>query len=216
MLVEKNFPRTTGWSPNGPHRESWHDRATLAARLLRTGDVVCDLGAGSQSFKQVLPAGVGYIPVDCYDAIPGTYVADFNQPAFTLPDAPFNVLTALGVINWLDDPEAFLQHLCELADGKFFIFTYDLWPNKNNTRGFAHPGMETMEGAVRVFSPFIQNLTPVIVYRRRVLFSGTLGTGQTANEVKPSATKIYLKYLRPQEFILMKLFRLDMMPSWLA
>ena len=37
------------------------------------------------------------------------------------------MLTALGVVNWLKDEEAFLARLSQLAEGKFFIFTYDLW-----------------------------------------------------------------------------------------
>ncbi|MBT3070667.1 class I SAM-dependent methyltransferase [Rhodomicrobium sp. Az07] len=215
-IGETSMPKNTGWGPQSRHRQSWHDRSIFAARLLRAGDVVCDLGAGSQSFKQVLPAGVGYVPVDCVDAIPGTYVADFNQSAFALPDAPYNVLTALGLINWLDDPQRFLSRLCKLADGKFFIFTYDLWPSKKNTPGLSHPEIGTLESAVYLFSPYIRNLTPIIVYRRRVLFSGTLGLGEACHSVLPSTTKIYLRYLRPQEYILMKFFGLDMMPRRLA
>lgn len=207
---------SAGWRPSSQPRSSWHDRGLLAAQLLRRGDVVCDLGAGSQSYKTAFPAGVEYLPVDYFDAIPGTHLADFNDPAFTLPEAPYNVVTALGVINWLDDPKVFFSRLCELAEGKFFIFTYDLWPPKKTKRRTAHSGMDTMEGAVQAFSPYVQNLRAVFVYRRRVMFSGSLGRGEPSTLSGTPATKIYLKYLRPQEYFIMKLFKLDVMPSWLA
>ena len=66
-------------------KEGWHDRARLAAAFLRPGDIVCDLGAGSQPLKNYLPEGIKYIPVDCVDTLPGTHLADFNSPEFTLP-----------------------------------------------------------------------------------------------------------------------------------
>ena len=52
-------------------KEGWHDRARLAAAFLRPGDIVCDLGAGSQPLKNYLPEGTKYIPVDCVDTLPG-------------------------------------------------------------------------------------------------------------------------------------------------
>ena len=188
-------------------KECWRDRAQLAAAFLRPGDIVCDLGAGAQPLRSFLPEGSKYIPVDCVDTLPGTYLADFNSPEFTLPDQDFNVLAALGVVNWLKDEEAFLDRLCQLAEGKFFIFTYDLWAEQRE--------LGSLDGCMTVFSQYIRNLTPAIVFRRRVFFTGTLGRGET-KAFRTPATNIYLKYLRPQEYLVLKLLKLKMMPRWLA
>ena len=155
-----------------------------------------------------LPDGTKYLGVDCVDTIPGTHLADFNTPDFTLPAEDFNVLTALGVVNWLKDEEAFLDRLGRLAEGKHFIFTYDLWG--------ADPKRNSLEGCMAVFSRYVRNLTPAIVFRRRVFFTGTLGRGNSNGAFRKPTTNIYLKYLRPQEYLVLKLLKLKMMPRWLA
>jgi hypothetical protein len=196
---------------------SWQDRAALACMFLRAGDIVCDLGAGSQPLKNYLPEGVGYLAVDCVDVIPGTHLADFNSPDFTLPAKDFNVLIALGVVNWLKDAEKFLDRLAQVADGKFFIFTYDLWqPDGQQRTGKGHEGLESLDACMEVFSRYMQNLTPAFVFRRRVIFTGTLSRAGARRGHRPSGSKLYLKYLRPQEYLILKLFNLNMMPRWLA
>jgi hypothetical protein len=198
-------------------RETWRDRARMAAMFIRPGDVVCDLGAGAQPLRAFLPGGVGYLPVDCVDTRPGTYIADFDEPNFTLPEAPFNVLTALGVINWLQDSERFLDRLVQLADGKYFIFTYDLWDGKAKsgvTR--AHPEFKTLESCTAVFSKYVRELRPTLAHRRRVFFTGVLGYGPSEALSEAPVTKTFLKYLRPQEYLLLKLTNIKVMPRWMA
>jgi hypothetical protein len=169
---------------------------------------VCDLGAGAQPLRSHLPQGVKYISVDCVDTLPGTHLADFNSADFTLPAQDFNVLAALGVVNWLKDEEQFFDRLVHLAEGKFFIFTYDLWG--------ARPELASLQGCMTVLSRYLRNLTPVIVFRRRVFFTGTLGLGEPEAVFRQPTTNIYLKYLRPQEYLVLKLLKLPMMPRWLA
>ena len=189
-------------------KEGWHDRARLAAAFLRPGDTVCDLGAGAQPLRRHLPQGVKYLPVDCVDTLAGTHLADFNSPDFTLPASDFNVLTALGVVNWLNSAEMFFERLVHLAEGKFFIFTYDLWKPEGT--------LGTPEGCAAAFSRYVRHLHPVIVLRRRVLFTGTLGHGEPAAVFRQPTTNIYLKHLPLQEYLVLKLLKLPMMPRWLA
>ena len=208
--MASNLAKLDGWRrvASADTKEAWRDRARLAAMFVRQGDVVCDLGAGAQPLKSFLPHGTKYIPVDCVDTLPGTHLADFNSPDFTLPEEDFNVLTALGVLNWLDNAERFLDRLICLAGGKFIIFTYDLWGEKGE--------FTSLEECMAVFCQYVQNLKPAIVLRRRVFFTGTLGPGQTSYMLNIPATNTYLKYLRPQEYLVLKLLRLKMMPRWIA
>ncbi len=207
--ITADSTKLDGWRQvaSNKAKEAWHDRAQLAAAFLRPGDIVCDLGAGSQPLRNFLPEGAKYVPVDCVDTLPGTHLADFNSPDFTLPAQDFNVLTALGVVNWLKDEEQFLSRLSELAEGKFFIFTYDLWGDRRE--------LGSLDGCMAVFSRYLRDLTPAIVLRRRAFFTGTLGRGET-KAFRTPATNIYLKYLRPQEYLVLKLLKLKMMPRWLA
>ena len=112
------------WKKNAKSepRISWLDRSELIAHLIRPTDFVCDLGAGAQTLKRFLPASVGYIPVDCVDEQPGTWLADLNGE-FTLPNQPFNVITCIGVVGHLTNEEAFFKRLVLLSAGTFFIFT---------------------------------------------------------------------------------------------
>ncbi len=210
LRTARDGSRLDGWRTVAATeaKQVWRDRAQLAAAFLRRGDAICDLGTGSQPLKNFLPEDAKYIAVDCVDTIPGTHVADFNTPDFTLPAQDFNVLTALGVLNWLKDEESFLERLSRLAEGKFIIFTYDLWG----------PGRErsTLEGCMASFSRYVRDLSPAIVLRRRVFFTGTLGRGDANGAMRTPATNIYLKYLAPQEYFVLKLLKLKMMPRWLA
>src|SRR5262245_4425629 len=101
-----NFPAETdkgrwGLHASRPIMKSYAMRAELASLFVRPDDAVCDLGAGAQPLKAFLPANAIYIPVDCVGIIPGTHVTDFNQPDFTLPARPFNVIAALGLFAYI-------------------------------------------------------------------------------------------------------------------
>lgn len=188
-------------------KQSWHDRALLVASLIRPGDRVCDLGAGAQTLRRHLPLGVKYIPVDWVDT-PGTHVTNLNLPDYTLPPDDFNVITALGVINFLDSAETFFDRLVCLAKGKFLVFTYDLWKPEGR--------LGTPEGCVASFSRYVRDLRPVFVLRRRVYFTGVLGHGEPDAGFRQPTSNLFLKRLPPQEYFALKFLKLPMMPRWLA
>lgn len=63
--------------------DSWLLRAKVATYFIRANDVVCDLGAGVQAIRSLLPPSVGYIPVDCIKEHANTIVIDFNEEFFS-------------------------------------------------------------------------------------------------------------------------------------
>jgi hypothetical protein len=136
-------------------RITWLDRSEVVAHFIRPGDIVCDLGAGAQTLRLFLPASVGYIPVDCVNEHPGTWLADFNGD-FALPDTPFNVITCIGLLAHLADPAAFLERLATSQTGKFFIFT------------------TSRSDEVSSYSRFVSGLSTVAVVRGRYIYTGVL------------------------------------------
>ena len=69
----------------------WENRARIIAHFIRPTDTILDLGAGDRKLKKYIPKSCGYIPVDCTDELPGTFVVDFNRE-FRLPDTKFDVV----------------------------------------------------------------------------------------------------------------------------
>lgn len=195
-------------------KASWRDRSELASLFIRPGDTVCDLGAGAQPLKAYLPAGAGYLPVDCVDVIPGTHVADFNDPDFTLPAGPFNVITAMGVFTYIRDLDRFMERLVHECDGKFIVFSHDFWARDSRLRD-ADPLLELDEGAL-FFSRYVRDLTAVAIMRRRAIFTGVLGRGEPEPIRRKPATAIAIQHVRPLEYLAVKLFGIKMVPRWLA
>jgi hypothetical protein len=198
-------------------KASWRDRAAMASLFVRSTDIVCDLGAGTRCLETLLPKGAGYIAVDCVSEFPGTHLADFNTPQFTLPKKPFNLIAALGVLNYIEDLDQFFGRLAVEAEGKFIIFTYDFWKPSTRYQGAgARTNIAELELGLAFFSKYIRGLTPVAVMRRRAMFTGTVGRGDPRPAARRSATKIACQYIRPFEYLAVKLFGVDMAPRWLV
>lgn len=158
-------------------RDTWLLRAELASYLIRSNDVVCDLGAGSQKIRSLLPESVEYIPVDCVKEHENTFVTDLNKD-FTLPDRPFNVILCLGLLPYLNDLQKFFRNLVAQQPGKFILFSYGFAKDGDANRRVRNE-MESIEQGMEFFSRYVANLTLVAQIHKshpRFLFSGTLGT----------------------------------------
>ena len=136
-------------------KKSWLDRSELASLFIREGDTVCDLGCGVQGLKRFLPANTGYIPIDRDISVQGTFHCDFNDGHFTLPTYDFNVIVALGLLNWLNDLDHFMMRLTELCPDRFIIFTYDFWKSREN----AASALSELHEGTSFFSKHVRNLT---------------------------------------------------------
>jgi len=204
-------------SPATEPKKSWLDRSELASLFIREGDTVCDLGCGTQGLKRFLPESVGYIPVDRNPAAPGTFVCDLNAEDFELPPFDFNVIVALGLFNYLNDIEKFMTRLVKLYPHKLIVFTYDFW--NIDTEDMSQPirnSFKELEDGADFFSKYVRNLTNVAVFRRRVMFTGNLGSSASPQLSRSSATRLACRNIRPQEYLAIKLFGFEIMPRWLA
>ena len=96
---------------NGTHLGQWPARAKQAALLLESlqlpqGSTLLDLGCGNQTVRAMLPPGIEYRPFDRIQRTPDTTVVDL---AVDLPNATGDVVTILGVLEYLPDPRRILQ-----------------------------------------------------------------------------------------------------------
>ncbi len=187
-------------------KASWVDRTQLAALFIRDGDRVCDLGAGNQPLKQFLGARCTYLPVDCVSHFPETHLADLSQSDFTLPSQGFNVITALGVFDHIPDLDRLFKRLIELANGTFIVFSYDFKKHNLTKRG----ALSDFDEGRALFSRYIRDLTPAMIIRRRVTFTGVLGTGDNTLNTKTPATTIACRRMLFAEYFLVRYFGVKM------
>jgi hypothetical protein len=111
------------WEDARQLETAWDRRAELAARYVPLGARVLDLGCGAMALEQFLPEGCVYIPCDLTARDPRTVVCDFNAGEF--PDtADCEVITALGVLEYMADPTAFLLRLRQA--GRKVVLSYNV------------------------------------------------------------------------------------------
>ena len=109
----------------------WENRAKIIAHFIRPNDIVLDLGAGDRKLSKYLHKTCVYIPVDCTDKLPGTFVVDYNVD-FRLPTQNFTVIVSAGFMEYLVDLDGFLKRLSSERDGTYFIFTISYGKGKSD------------------------------------------------------------------------------------
>ena len=105
------------------NQPSWEYRSEIIAKLIRATDTVFDFGAGNRKLSRFIPKTCSYVPIDCTDEIPGTFLVDFNVE-FKIPEATFDVAVCAGFLEYLDDLPGFFRSLAQKAAGRQIIFTY--------------------------------------------------------------------------------------------
>lgn len=163
-------------------RISWLDRSEIAARFIRPGDTVLDLGCGAQTLRRFLPASVGYIPVDRVKLHPDTWVADLDSD-FELPERPFNVVTCIGLFTHLKNPEALLSRLARAYPGTFIIYTW-----------------HTRERSIR-FERYVSEISPVMTFRSQPIFTGVLTPNAHPSPAKRSLSEVVWAYTPTTNFL---------------
>jgi tetratricopeptide (TPR) repeat protein len=102
----------TRWVDENQLEKSWDGRASCVADYIPSGAVVLDLGCGRMALERFLPANCRYVPCDLVQRDKRTIVCEFNTGSY--PDeqaATADIVTLLGVLEYIFDPLTFLQHL---------------------------------------------------------------------------------------------------------
>jgi hypothetical protein len=91
---------------------TWSARAAEAAKLLAMHTGVADMGCGTMTLEQHLPAATKYYPVDVVARDQRTVVCDFNdQPP---PATEASAVACLGLLEYLFDVPQFLRQLAQI------------------------------------------------------------------------------------------------------
>lgn len=102
----------TRWSDPASLEAAWDARAELAARFIPAGARVLDLGCGKMALRRFLPYGCIYKGCDLVAREAETVVCDFNLGQFpTEAAADADLITMLGVLEYITDVDAFFAHL---------------------------------------------------------------------------------------------------------
>lgn len=100
------------WSDPASLEAAWDARAELAARFVPAGARVLDLGCGKMALRRFLPYGCTYRGCDLVARDEETIVSDFNAGQFpTEAASAVDLITLLGVLEYVTDPDAFFAHL---------------------------------------------------------------------------------------------------------
>jgi len=120
--METDFGR---WAEEGNlHHASWIARAKLAAQYIPDYSKVLDLGCGAMYLKNFLPPHAVYVGSDLVDRDGTTIVCDYNRGELPSPSVRYDLVTLLGVLEYIADPNHFLRSLWRYdAD---LLFTYTL------------------------------------------------------------------------------------------
>jgi hypothetical protein len=106
------------------HHASWIARAKLAAQYIPDYSKVLDLGCGAMYLKEFLPPHAVYVGSDLIDRDGTTIVCDYNRGELPPQGAPYDVITLLGVLEYIEKPKRFLRSLG--AYGAHLLLTYTL------------------------------------------------------------------------------------------
>jgi hypothetical protein len=102
-LIARKATDLARWEDGANLATQWDGRAKLAAELIGSeARRVLDLGAGAMTLRSFLPAACDYVPADVARRSDDCLVIDLNQQQF--PAGAFDVVTFLGVLEYIHDP----------------------------------------------------------------------------------------------------------------
>src|SRR5262245_62091881 len=129
----RSLAALTHWSNPSSYHRSWTQRARFAARMIQPKDWVCDLGCGPQALRWFLPRSAIYLPADLKRWTPDTEFCDLNSGVMPHRSLEVcDVCAMLGVITYLDDPEALFRELARTVERVLLSYFDTTAAHENN------------------------------------------------------------------------------------
>jgi mannosyltransferase OCH1-like enzyme len=128
-LAQLELPDVKRWGDIENYPEGWNPRAHLAADMIDDGVKLLEIGVGAGYFKSITEDRVLYTGVDLAPVIP--QVQEFNLESDELPEARYDCIVALGVLEYVHDLPRAVSLLTAGAD--MLVLSYC----------FAEPGFQS-------------------------------------------------------------------------
>ncbi|WP_320007116.1 FkbM family methyltransferase [Maridesulfovibrio sp.] len=103
-------------------------RAGMAGQLVPEGSSVLDAGAGMMLLRDYIPESCTYTPLDIVARNRHTLIADLNQQQF--PDHDFDVVCALFLLEFIHEPQLFLDWAFTNSE-KLILIYHPFLPGSN-------------------------------------------------------------------------------------
>jgi mannosyltransferase OCH1-like enzyme len=100
-LAQLELPDVKRWGDIESYPEGWNPRAHLAADMIEDGVKLLEIGVGAGYFKSITEDRVLYTGVDLAPVIPEVH--EFNLESDELPEAHYDCIVALGVLEYVHD-----------------------------------------------------------------------------------------------------------------
>lgn len=108
------------WSNLENLDDQWSYRSERAARFIPPGATLMDIGCGKMAIEKMLPQDCKYIPVDVVARDARTIIRDLNKGEYPPADGATHICV-LGVLEYLNDPEAFFEWLSRTAASRLIL-----------------------------------------------------------------------------------------------
>jgi hypothetical protein len=111
------------WQDAASYPEDWASRSERAARFVRPGQSVLEIGCGPRmSLRNYLPTGCIYLPADLFKWNHEVQHVDVDAGIF--PYGEFDCVVLLGVIEYLHKPELVFSFAKEHASSMIISYCY--------------------------------------------------------------------------------------------
>ena len=113
-LALAKSPDRQKWGASSSYNPDWAARGALAARHIRDGTKVLEIGTGKGSFRDLVAGRCRYTGADLQPLDDTTLALDIEKDP--IPPGSWDTIVLLGVIEYLYDPLAAMRKVCAAAE----------------------------------------------------------------------------------------------------
>src|SRR6266478_4772439 len=114
QIAEAQTPDRLRWGNPLSYKPEWGERAKCAASLVPDNVSVLEIGVGTGVFRELVKGRTAFVGSDLQPLDAASIALDLDRDP--LPDTHFDYAVLLGVFEYLRQPEADAEKICNTAD----------------------------------------------------------------------------------------------------
>ena len=114
QIAEAQTPDRLRWGNPLSYKPEWGERAKCAASLVPDNVSVLEIGVGTGVFRELVKGRTAFVGSDLQPLDAASIALDLDRDP--LPDTHFDYAVLLGVFEYLRQPEAAAEKICNTAD----------------------------------------------------------------------------------------------------